>query len=92
MAIQTIQEIIEDLVKYSIAEECKQPYLQDESVCCQTEYSGCCCHCSRQLPIYNDFPVSYIYCYICLSPLKNKCYLNTTHGYCSNFTKRETIQ
>ena len=88
----TFKEIIEDLIKYTISEDCKQPQLQDESICCLTDYSGCCCRCSYQLPIYVEFPISYIFCYVCLSNIQNKIYLGTTHGYCKHFNDKRTCE
>jgi len=86
---KTQDNIIEEVVKDIISEECNQPYLQDETVCCLDTYTGCCCKCKYQLPIHADFPTSSLYCFVCLKRLGGHFFINTKHGHCSYYSNRK---
>lgn len=89
MSVTKAQDnVIDEIVKDIIHEECNQPYLQDETVCCLTDFNGCCCKCKFQLPIHADFPISSLYCFVCLKRVGGHFFINTTHGHCHYYIPR----
>ena len=80
------RDIIDQVINDIISEECNQPYLQDETICCLEEFNGCCCKCKYQLPIHTSFPVSLLYCFVCLKHIAGHFIINPTHGYCHYYS------
>ena len=85
MSLAKDTNIINTAVTDIISAECKQPYLRDETECCLTQYNGCCCNCKYQMGIYANFPVSSLYCYVCLFKISGQVFVNTTHGICTHY-------
>jgi len=88
MPIAKESNITQDIVNDLIFEECKQPYLKDETECCLEQYGGCCCDCKFQLGVHADFPISSLYCYVCLFKLAGQVFINTTHGNCGHYKSK----
>lgn len=89
MTLAKEPNIIDTVIRDIISVECKQPYLRDETECCLEQYNGCCCNCKYQMGVHSDFPISSLYCYVCLFKIADQVFINTTHGICGHYNPKD---
>ncbi len=89
MPLAIEDDIIDEIINLLYLDDCKQPFLSDDTECSKCIFPGCCCECENQIPIYFEFPISSIYCYVCRMTIHEKTYLNSTHGYCADYVHRK---
>ncbi len=88
MPVTTDKTIVKDIIQNMLSDECNQPLLNDDTECCLEDYNGCCCNCKFQTPIHADFPISSLYCYVCLFKIAGQVFINTTHGICGHYNPK----